>query len=692
MNMPMDPEVSRKAFLSKVDVTASFQLAQKMEIYKTNAALGYRTAGSQAEFLTGEMLYDEMLRIGLEHVTKDEVMVDGWDFEKARLSFTDGAGRHHRFELGGYQCAFDTEGPRDYELVYARRGTAADLENLDLTGKLVIVDINQRDEWWINYPVLQAHLKGAAAVLAVQDNGYATVDTAALNAQDICGPPYAAAFSISQADAAILRASLQTKPQPQSLRVTFDAKSTVLPNAKTYNIVGRIPGKDPRSAILLSAHYDSYFDGFQDDNAAVAMMLGIAKALKASRYEPQKTLIFCALAAEEWGMSNSRYDWSAGAYGQVFRARPDWAGKVVANLNFELPAHAHHAQDIIRCVYEYHRYLAEFSGSVAVPVEAYPEGLTVISPVQTWSDDFSIAIGGIPSMVNDFGSGHFMETHYHSQFDTHDAYHEAVYRFHHGLYGQLLLTLDHLAVPPLDFSTRLMALQSSLEPPLINECGANEEALEEAIDQGLSAADKAFEKSSEVNRQYQSALQKGDQAALRRLGETAKSMSRQLLAAFKYAEDHFVRLNWEDEAVFPHEPLQTNLLNLKGALRALDDDDIGHALDKHLHRIDDNWYAYAFDDTVCRYFRDYVLLQPAERLLWGAGRIMGHTELYDVIRSLKAKQQAAEHNEAVDTGNEVAALEAAEERLLDQLNDVIHEELQQIRYLTALLRSAAETL
>ena len=53
--------------------------------------------------------------------------------------------------------------------------------------------------------------------------------------------------------------------------------------------------------ILLSAHYDSYFDGFQDDNAAVAMMLGIARALIKGGYKPAHTLVFCAMAAEEWG-------------------------------------------------------------------------------------------------------------------------------------------------------------------------------------------------------------------------------------------------------------------------------------------------------------------------------------------------------------------------------------------------------
>ena len=56
------------------------------------------------------------------------------------------------------------------------KGQKMILQNLDVKDKLVLIDINQREEWWINYPAYQAHLKGAAAVIAVQEGGYAEVD------------------------------------------------------------------------------------------------------------------------------------------------------------------------------------------------------------------------------------------------------------------------------------------------------------------------------------------------------------------------------------------------------------------------------------------------------------------------------------------------------------------------------------
>ena len=146
---------------------------REMEKPGTNPVLGFRTAGSGAEFEVGEMLAREMRDIGLSDVVKDRVEVDAWDFHHAVLSFRDRQGRERSFQLGAYQTQFDTQGPKTYSLVYAGKGTARDYEGLDVRDKLVLVDINQRDEWWINFPVYQAKLKGAAALIAVQDQATA---------------------------------------------------------------------------------------------------------------------------------------------------------------------------------------------------------------------------------------------------------------------------------------------------------------------------------------------------------------------------------------------------------------------------------------------------------------------------------------------------------------------------------------
>ena len=100
------PTSDQIAYLALIDPDASYRLAKRMERFKSNSVLGYRTAGSRAEFETGEMLLEEMRAIGLSDLRKDPFPVDGWEFRKARMQFTDDEDGEHYCELGGYQTNF----------------------------------------------------------------------------------------------------------------------------------------------------------------------------------------------------------------------------------------------------------------------------------------------------------------------------------------------------------------------------------------------------------------------------------------------------------------------------------------------------------------------------------------------------------------------------------------------------------
>lgn len=670
-------EAAQQAYLEKVDVDYAYHLALQLEDIRSNENLGYRTAGSEAELATGDMLKAEMESIGLQNVTKDEFTLDTWTFEKAQLSFTDSTGAEYTAELGGYQTDFVTDGPEAFTIVDGGEGTEADLDGLDVTGKLVLIDINQRDNWWINYPAYEAHLRGAAAVIAVQDGGYGEVSDDALNAQDICGPADAPAFSMSRTDAEALRAALDENGESA---VTLDAVSRVGMDGVSYNITGMIPGKDEDSMVLMSAHYDSYFAGFQDDNAAIALMLGIAKAIIDSGYQPEKTLVFCAMAAEEWGVSNTRYDWSTGAYNQIFRVHPDWVGKVVADINFELPAMNEGETDQIRTSYELKTFVEDFKESVPQVEGVFPEGIEVIVPTQTWSDDFSLSIAGVPSSVTALRGG-FAQTHYHSQFDNRDTYSPEAFLFHHNMYGMLMLAYDRCAVSPLDFSTRLEALRASMDDTVLTEEQVS--SLNAALDEAENAASAAWDKVSEINDSYRKALDSGDTAAADALIQESRETNAAVLSAFKYAEDAFVRLTWEDVSIFPHEHSQNNLLALNGAVEALERGDSATAIDEYLYAVDNNWYAYDWSRETFDYFTNYVLNQSDDRLMWGAGRVQGHEDLYDVIRSLLDKYG----DTSADYTAELARLNDAVNNQTAMLAEQVDHEVQALAELTAQLQT-----
>ena len=664
-----------QAYLDKVDVDYSYDLALKLEEERSNEKLGYRTAGSDAELATGDMLKAEMERIGLKNVTKDEFTLDTWTFTGAQLSFTDASGAAYTAELGGYQTDFVTDGAQSFTVIDGGRGTEADLAGLDVSGKLVLVDIDQRADWWINYPAYEAHLAGAAAVIAVQNGGYGEVSDDALNAQDVCGPADAPAFSMSRTDAELLKAVMDENGEAA---VTLDADSRVGMDGTSYNIVGTIPGRDTEHMVLMSAHYDSYFAGFQDDNAAIALMLGIAKGLIDSGYQPEKTLVFCAMAAEEWGVSDTRYDWSTGAYNQIFRVHPEWVGKVIADINFELPAMDEGTADQIRTSYELKTFVDAFKSDVPQVDGVFPDGIEIIVPTQTWSDDFSLSIAGVPSSVTALRGG-FAKTHYHSQFDNQDTYSREAFLFHHNMYGMLMLAYDRCAVSPLDFSTRLDALRVSIDDTVMT--AEQTDSLNAALDEAKAAAAAAWDKVSEANKAYQEALDAGDTVKADELLAGTKELNADVLSAFKFAEDAFVRLTWEDSSIFPHEHSQNNLLALQGAVEALKQGDSAATLDDYLYNVDNNWYAYDWSRETFGHFTDYVLNQSADRLMWGAGRVQGHEDLFDVIRSLQAKTG----DSAADYTAELARLEQAIETQAGMLDEQVAHELSALAELTARL-------
>lgn len=681
----------QESILKNLDIDYSYRLAKRMEQFRTNPVLGYRPAGSRAEFETGEMLKQEMEAIGLSDVRKDAVKVDGWEFKKAVLSYSGEDGTRHEIQLGAYQTTFVTDGPKEFSLMYLGKGTASDYEGKDVTGKLVLVDINQRDEWWINYPVYQAHLKGAAALIAVQSGGYGEIDDEALNAQDIAGPENAPAFSISRKDADPLKELLERTAE---MTVTLDADSRVTRDCTTYNIVGSIPGRHPDRMVLLSAHYDSYFSGFQDDNTAIALMFGIAKALLASGVTPNNTIVICAMAAEEWGVVDSNFDWSTGAYEQVFTAHPEWVGKVIADLNFELPALAHGTRARIRSCYEYTRFLEEYLSELPDLTQAYPEETRVTSPIETWSDDFSMAIAGIPSMVNDFTGGSFMETHYHSQFDNDAFYDEQVYRLHHELFALLIMALDETCVIPLCSAPvmkraldgynasseilRSFVAMDLISPMTLASLAEKISDLEKMLSDAADVAESRYESRRSLNSHYRALLAEGRQKEAECLYLESREAEKEALRRFKYAQDELVRIDWYGNVHYPHEILLQNIRLIGGAIANLKEQNLSSALRK-LYQVDNNAYAFMFDEEVYNHFTDYVLNQPQDRLKWGYRRLMPHENIYALVKDLLQKKE--EKPDEISLSGEISHLTRIFQdqcRLLlqttDQIQSLVHDQ------------------
>ena len=206
-------------------------------------------------------------------------------------------------------------------------------------------------------------------------------------------------------------------------------------------------------------------------------------------------------------------------------------------------------------------------------------------------------------------------------------------------------------------------------------------ALHAALDEAEAAASAAWTRVDEVNAAYQKALEDGDTAQADALLAQTRQLNADVLSAFRFAEDSFVRLTWEDSSIFPHEHSQNNLLALQGAVEALKQGDGAAALDDYLYAVDNNWYAFDWSRETYDRFTNYVLTQSADRLMWGAGRVQGHEDLFDVVRALQEKQG----DSAADYTAELARLEQAIADQTQMLGVQVTQEAEALQELTARL-------
>jgi len=123
---------------------------------------------------------------------------------------------------------------------------------------------------------------------------------------------------------------------PDGAAVSFNA--FVRP-VRTWNVVGQIPGHDPRRAtevVLLSAHLDhlgvrgtgpdTIFNGADDNASGVTAVLELARSIAGGR-RPRRTVMVALFGSEETGGAGSR----------AFVERPPVPLEhIVANLQFEM--------------------------------------------------------------------------------------------------------------------------------------------------------------------------------------------------------------------------------------------------------------------------------------------------------------------------------------------------------------------
>jgi Zn-dependent M28 family amino/carboxypeptidase len=190
------------------------------------------------------------------------------------------------------------------------------------------------------------------------------------------------------------------------LKVSATLQTKVVFN-KSHNVIATIKGsKRPDEYVIFSAHWDhlgvgkpdakgdSIYNGALDNASGTAAILEIARAFKAMKTPPERTIVFLSVTAEEQGLLGSEY------YGQ----NPIYpVDKTVANINIDGINFYGKTKDA--AIYgsgqsELEDYLvAELKKSNRyLAPEAHPE-----AGLYFRSDHFSFAKVGVPSITIDGG-------------------------------------------------------------------------------------------------------------------------------------------------------------------------------------------------------------------------------------------------------------------------------------------------
>ncbi len=659
---------------------------------------GFRTAGSDAEHKAADYLAALFKEIGLQDVAKEPVTLDKWQFNGAEFTLENkDAGVDIKINPVSYASSgTDSRGitgeivylnhgyESDYEKYYDEQGLKGDDRNMN--GKIVLIDINQDDEYWIDTHYQEAYYQGAAGLISyssqyVDKDGNQRGDKwdTACQMQDLCSRDLKVpCVSISRADGLELLAAIEKiKKAGQTPTAKLVVDNEILEDEGiSYNVTGVIKGTgNTGQRILVAGHYDKYFYGMNDDCAAIGLVAAMAKAMVDSGYKPVNDIIFIAHGAEEWGKTGIAADWAEGSWKMITKNHPEWRGTTLGLLNYELPAKV------------------STSGKLSASMKATEEtftiqedlvsssGLTAKLGAETdiklryGSTDMSDAIcyqfKGVPCyQINaSAGSDGPDLSTYHTKYDDKDEYSSEAMDYALKLSGALAMYIDQSPALKLDFGLRCDELEDIAKgnEAVYKEAGISIEEYNAAL-KSFRAAGSAFAaKADEINEAYEEAVAKGSDTS--EIMKEALAFNKQGLEAYQYMQDNFLGMSGDGGVYVYHDIIQQNINVIDSVVSSLKNNKLGDALEEaYMINGGLEYNAYSFGLKTCEEglkvaFCDYV----TDNRLYG--KAVGRAETYPATYAL-INEQASDGFK-----DEVALYEKERAKLMTELKTYMIQEI-----------------
>jgi hypothetical protein len=414
-----------------------------------SSPLGFRVTGTPEDAEAARLAADELRAAGLSDVATEPVAVDGWRFDHASVAICDAPGAEFDAASMGGVPQTRPKGVTG-RLVHVRTGTRAELDRLDLDRAIVLFD------WTRHHPGpadvgLEIGLRGAVGMIVFCPPGGPFYQApGALGSFNGGWYPQAPPMVTVTTDDGAELARRAAADAGTEVRLVL--RATLRRGTRGSNVVGYLPGRRRGAPIVVGAHHDGWFRAAFDNASGVAVMLAIARALSAAGHTPQHTICFTSRTAEEYGSSDSAFDWCTGAWRQVTETHREWRGRSPFALCVEASGHP-----ALRTVVEAPVELRRWAGAAARRADAagWLTSGWYLSPPVTGTEQWPLLINGVPGLAAYSWEKSFAKTAYHTPLDTPDivdfAHLARVARFY------ALLLIDADADPDAIFDHRARA-------------------------------------------------------------------------------------------------------------------------------------------------------------------------------------------------------------------------------------------
>lgn len=564
-----------KAFYEKVDMDYGYELAYELAYDWDNLAEanGWRSAGSDAEHATADYLMNEWKEIGLQNVDKLGSTCDKFQFNSSSLKIADSDVDFHGNDAKAVEAG--TNGPASYqvngtdgdlkaEIVDCGTGFEADYDGKDVNGKIAFVQVDQSNEAWIDVYMEQAHKAGAAAIVTWANSGYGEAGTFTTNVQDVCSSGLLPTVAVSADQAKKIKQAIKDGHTDCTLNVDAEMVDN---GGTTYNVYGMIPGKNHDQKIIIAGHYDKYWYGFQDDCCAIALVATIAKAMVDSGYEPENDIYFIAHGAEEWGATDSQFDWTTGAWG-VCEEHSDMTDGALALINCELPAVKMDKMNIV-CVPEFRALTKTMFDSGLVITNGDTPYVTKPADATTMEDGITYRVHGVPYFLNGFEGTDFMSQCYHTIADNAETYDAECFQNNIDWYGAFAIYMD--TEPALELNSAALAndLKKGFNEAYAKEAGVDTEGYLAALAELKTAAKAHYDAAVALNKAYEEAVAAGEEETAAELRTQGAELNKRALEAFQITQDKFF---YDSDFTADYGQVQTfnNLSYIDGVIEGLD--------------------------------------------------------------------------------------------------------------------------